>query len=345
MKYKRSRLWELSYSDLDELKQKVSIQAYAERKLGFTITHTSNSHDSLAEHDSVRIYRDNTFARYSQQGVGGSVIDFVKHFEQCDTKEAIQKIKLFYFDHEKDLGDIQPRNVEPSKVVFKLPEPGKSNQAVINYLENERHIDHQVVQEYIDRKLVYESLSKEMVFVGDINGLEKFATRRKISGVKSYADVPGSIKDIGVYVNNNSKKLVITESVIDAMSYQTLNDKNRTNDYLSVNGVASATTTTRTHLSLRQKIKDGNQLKYDKIILAFDNDDPGQNAALLLKDHLQNNYENLEVEIDVPKTNDFNQDLVENFKEVELDQLKKLEEMTQMQQKQMSQTETKNLSR
>lgn len=308
---------------VNQLKASVSILDYASQKLGLNVKHASQQLFTLAEHDSVRIYPDNTFARYSKSGSGGSIIDFVMEFDaeavnqsgKPDVKKAISLVQNF---HQEQLAQgVTPSAHTPNnykkKEKFELPKRDKDNRHVIDYLVNKRGIDLHIVQEWIDQGHVYQTRIKtrtgkeipNLVFAGNM-GADNFKYAQ-IHGISSAykQDVVGSIKIIGLYQERNSNVTVVTESPIDAMSHQTLNQHVNYN-YLSVNGVNSAQSVIDAHLQYR--ITNG---KKDKLILALDNDQAGQDTTQELLEFLKINYPNVNVEVDLPKIGkDFNDVLV-----------------------------------
>ncbi|MGB4984532.1 MAG: hypothetical protein WBO70_02015 [Erysipelotrichaceae bacterium] len=87
---------------IEKIKESVSIIDYAQ-SLGMSIT-KKGGYLFLKEHDSCCIYPNNTFTRYSainenNKYVGGSVLDFIMHFENCNFKEALIKANKYYTDN------------------------------------------------------------------------------------------------------------------------------------------------------------------------------------------------------------------------------------------------------
>ncbi len=301
---------------LEEMKKLVKITDYAENVLGFKVTRPTGKLYSLAEHDSVRIYPDqNTFMRYSTNNVGGSVIDFIMHFEEKSQKDAIKSLVSYYYSN-VDAIRANPVQTKVEHGIFKLPVAAKNNDKLIDYLTNTRKIAPEVVNNYIESNLLYQSKDNKIVMVGNVLGnlgaINRFATTRSINDDIGYRDVAGSKKSMGIYKDNGSRDLVVTESVIDAMSHETLKRMNKDDskcDYLSVNGVGAAISVIDFHMNVRHKATS-----YDSITIIFDNDEAGLQAANDLQEHIntmfnQGDKNKIKVSYELPDAIDLNDDL------------------------------------
>lgn len=344
--------------DLDKLKQIVPIVAYAESELGMKVLPVGHRYSTLAEHDSVRIYDDNSFHRFSKSNSGGSIIDFIMEFDnRCQglgQKEklstAIKLLSEFYTNNKEAIevsGQYVVSTNDAKKIpkTFEAPLKAEDNKEIIDYLERKRKIDRKVVDEWIEAKRIYQSDRQhnnsripQLVYAGEVkpgSGVIKYAAIRGLGNSHFKQDVSGSFKQIGVYHSKNSNTLVITESVIDAMSYQTLHPSEQYN-YLSVNGVQSSERCIDFHL--QQRITENP--KETRIIIALDNDEAGIDASERLKKHIEDNYEGIDIVIDTPSIGkDFNEELVKGkeIKEVLAEQNSSINK-----QKENTQHNTKN---
>lgn len=271
----------MSY-DLNRIKSEIRITDYAQ-SMGYTLIRVGGYY-SLQEHDSVRIDDNkNCFWRNSQffQGqkansAAGSIIDFVMHFEGKDFKSALETLvgysKGNYISHTSS----PPVNIPKPKVPFALPQKNPNNTAVINYLVNVRGIDKDIVAEYVKRNIIYQDNRNNAVFVNyNFNGKADFACVRGTYPEKRFVgDIPGSNYDTCLFINNHSNTLVVTESVIDSLSYMSVL-KAHDIDYNNYSYNALSATT-----KIAAVI---NNVKLHKniigVIIALDNDKSGLNAG------------------------------------------------------------------
>ncbi len=291
---------------LDELKR-VSIVKYAE-SIGLTpIKEGQQDIMMLLEHDSCKIYPTNTFYRFST-GHGGSVIDFAMEFQQLDMKQAIEQLKEYYRKNGETKEDFQEESyalkTRPRDLTaYKLPERAKNDKAIIRYLMHKRGIDYKIVSEYLKRKIIYQDTNSNVVFVGYLGNTPYAASMR--STYSSFkGEAANSFTEVGVYnAGCNHNKVVLTESVIDGMSYRQLYDFYGFQDYLSVNGVSKAVNVLNFHLVRRNP-------SVKRVIIAFDRDEAGEKAAEKVKAFLKDKYPEIQYERALPMNNDFNEDLV-----------------------------------
>lgn len=289
---------------INRIKTDINIVEYAISR-GYSVVKEGREIYSLKEHDSCKIYPTNTFYRFST-GAGGSIIDFVKEFEGLSTKEAINKLSEYYVEN-----GLTPINsnvkIEKKKSITELvlPQRDVNDKAVIAYLTKTRKIDYDIVKEYLKKGIIYQDKQKNLVFVGVLEDKKLFSAKRSI-----YADfkmeIPGSFDEVGVYCEGTNKNtLIINESVIDQMSYRETYDFHGENCYLSVNGIQKSINCLNFHILKRNLDR---QIK--KIIIGFDNDIRGKEAATKLRDWVNENYPDIMVEIKLPANKDFNDDLV-----------------------------------
>ena len=210
------------------LTQVATYLGYTPRRIGKYYT--------LKEMDSLRIYNDRTWYRWSGTGthVGGTQIDFLLEFGNANTvPEAVHQLL--------NLQGISPEyracpnnDYASEKKEFMLPEPAQSYRIAYAYLIKTRGLSKDVVDFFVRNKLLYESKDfHNLVFVGrDASGTIRYATKhgtRDAYGQKYKGDVAGNDKNYGVnIVNKNSSVLKVFEASIDCMSYMDI-----TGDYTS----------------------------------------------------------------------------------------------------------------
>ncbi|MFV0380756.1 MAG: zincin-like metallopeptidase domain-containing protein [Breznakia sp.] len=302
---------------LETMKNSCSIAEYARDKLGMHIIKESKGLFRIEEHDSCKIYPNNTFYRFST-GVGGSIIDFIKHFEQVDIKESINTLKEYY-------NEMQPEEMfntkEAKKSTIKsfvkdleVPEKSHTNNNILNYLVRKRGIDKDIVHQFINRKILYEDTNENCVFLGKNSDKIYYAHLRGTSR-KFLQDVAGSIKNVGIFIDNKSNTLIVNEAIIDQMSYMSLTDDPNKYNYLSVQGAANTVAALDFHLKSRS---EKNQTK--KIIIGLDNDNAGEINTGKAIDYLKQNYPNIEISVHIPENGkDFNEQLL--FEKKQLSEL------------------------
>ena len=205
-----------------------SCMGYTPRKVGRCYT--------LVEMDSIRIYNDRTWYRWSNTGtrIGGTQIDFVLEFGNANSvPEAVHQLL--------NLQGISPeykanRNTEytSDRKEFKLPNRAESYRIAYAYLIKTRGLSKEIVDYFVKNKIMYEDKDfHNLVFVGrDASGKIRYATKhgtRDAYGQKYKGDVAGNDKNYGVnIVNKDSDVLKVFEASIDCMSYMDI-----TGDYTS----------------------------------------------------------------------------------------------------------------
>lgn len=268
-------------SFIDNIKA-IPITDYAQ-KCGYSLVKKGSRYISLVEHDSVMIdIEKNCFWRNSVFKIGakagsGSIIDFAIEFMGYDHKRAIRELAVIYNITDKDNTSVAPISSfkainnslkdDSSRSVFTLPEKADNMKAVFRYLIKERCIDVSVVRYFVSKKMLYQDAKhNNCVFVS-----YKFACLRSTGSKKFAIDVVGCDYNECFYFRpENSKTLVVAESVIDIMSIMTffVKQNKRFTDfaYLSLSG-------TNKLASLFYHLRKENHI--NKILLAFDNDSAG----------------------------------------------------------------------
>lgn len=215
--------------DFSLVKERVSVVDYASY-LGFSPKRVGNKYYTLKEHDSVRINtNNNTWKQYST-GKFGSVIDFGVVFGGKSTAESLNTLKeLAGISKDGVIKDIY-KDKEPVKkekeeeIIFKLPKKDNTYKNVFAYLIKSRGIDKDIVSEFIANKMLYQDTRKNCVFVSPNIENAKFASIRGTNTKTRFTgDISGSCYKEMFFVDRNSDKLVICESVIDAMSRMSIN--------------------------------------------------------------------------------------------------------------------------
>lgn len=288
-------------TDLEGIK-KINITEYA-RQMGFTPVKIG-SYYTLKEHDSVRIDpRKNIFFRNST-GDRGTVIDFVMAFKGVSCGEAI---KLLCDEIELPKVYKEQNSVPQKKKELTLPAKARNMKNAFAYLVKTRCINQKIVQEMVDRDMLYQDERNNCVFVSrNENGKSVFATVRGTNTDKKWVgDVSGCDYSHSFFIDNCSRNLIVTESVIDAMSMMDIKEQKGENhqeyNYLSVSGLGKSREALGYHLG---------KTLYDIVFLAFDNDDKGREIAKEMKKYIESINQDISVSMLIPEaTKDWNEEL------------------------------------
>lgn len=281
----------------DKIKE-IPIVDHAER-MGYTVTKAGNKYYSLKEHDSVMIDpRRNCFWRNSTftsgfKGGAGSIIDFVMEFEGYQTaREAIEELASEYGIERDNYNSVSIPKKE--RVVIEsneskrepgdlaLPERDSNIDAAYNYLLNTRKINKEVINYFVENDMLYQDKKRNAVFK-----TEKFACLRSTGTKKFVMDAEGCDYNEGFFIKNNedADTLVVSESVIDAMSimsyYQRHGVDYKNHAYLALSGTNKLGSVFY-HLDNQPQIK--------KVYIACDNDRAGQDATNKIIEVLEERY-------------------------------------------------------
>lgn len=305
---------------IERIKSEVDIVGYAE-EIGFH-TVRKGRYFSLKEHDSVMIDPErNKFWQNSVGitsgsafGSGGSVIDFAMRFGNMTTGEAIryfaervgaQQQTVSYVTHQVSSPSQKPTHIT-------LPQQANTMRNAFAYLTKSRHIHPDIVQDFVDQKMLYQDTHNNCVFVAydrDNPTDPVFAMKRGTNTYKRFVgDVYGCNYEKGFYIDNHAPNMIVTESVIDAMSVMTILKDNgqdyKAYDYLPM---AGATKFEAVEHALNQSSKE-------HVLLALDNDKGGLDNAQKLTDHLQPLFPDVLIENYFPQKKDWNQELTDYSK-------------------------------
>ncbi len=294
-----------------EQAQNMDLLSYLESR-GYQLIY--NRHEvRLKEHDSCVI--SNNKWKWFSQNKGGGTLDFLVAYENRNFKEAMQVLlgeRVKAQDMKLKQYIPQPAEKENTKELGQLPERAENYRRIYAYLCKTRGIDSKIVDEMVKNKLLYEDKEyHNCIFIGKNNNDEvKYclkigtATDKKFKG-----ELPGSDKRYNLELRNdkNNKIVNVYESIIDAMSHETL-IKNRGQDYIKSNKISLGGVS---DLKLEQYLKDNPNI--EKIVCCLDNDKAGIEASIKIKEK----YEKLGYSITkiIPRFGkDFNDELKESIR-------------------------------
>ena len=271
-----------------------------------------DKYDKKAYHrDGLKISIDektgrfNSFTDNSVHGIGA--IDFIMRTESMNFKQAIEYLsgtKSFFptrkqekFSKYKEAG----KNDKDERKLI-MPEKADNNEKAYNYLQLERKIiDKSVLNWLFASGKAYEDTRGNVVFVcSDVNGKQ---TGAEIKNKNFKGMALGSDRDAGAFFiksGGETYNMVLCESAIDTISYAILK-KQKNTIYISLNGLISRPNSFILSCLEKNKI--------NRIVIAFDNDVPGQNYSKELKLLLEKEFKGLSVIIDKPTNKDWNEDL------------------------------------
>ncbi len=262
-----------------EIAKSVDLKAVASG-MGYTVKRIGSLY-TLKEMDSVRIYPDNHWYRWSGKSAtgitGGSQIDFMMEFGGMDIGEAVAYL-LDFSGQGRDMAVHTSASypAEKEHKPFTLPSSSSNNLRIMRYLTEERGLSEETVRWFIDRKLLYESEPyHNAVFVGyDKEGIARFASMRGIydHGGKAFkCDVAGNDKRYAFHVEADSDTVLVFEAAIDLMSYFEM--YHRPKAHMIALGMTADN-------PLRQYLTDHPEIR--NIGFCLDNDEPGRNASYKL---------------------------------------------------------------
>ena len=297
-------------STYDKIKTEIRILDYA-KEIGLHPKMIGSKYYTLIEHDSVRIDSIKNIFYQNSTGARGSVIDFALTFTSLSIQEVLSDFeKRVYNGNTKnyDKSKFNADNVCESTSIKKhlvLPRKDVNMKNVFAYLMQQRMIDKDIISEMVHRKMLYQDQRKNCVFVSYKNKEAVFATIRGTNTYKRYVgDAKGCDYSHSFFINNNADKLLITESVIDAMSKMELFKMAGVDyhlyNYLVLSGTGKFESALKYHINTK---------KYDEIRICTDNDSAGLLCAINIDKFLYNNNFQGKIIKDLPRYKDINDDL------------------------------------
>lgn len=295
----------------EAIKEHFDLLEYAQaRGLSFKEKHGEYQ---CIEHDSMWIDPvKNIFVRNSRH-VGGSVIDFVMHFDELPKADAISKLRQEMSDMGASYSPVKYavfKEKQMHKEFILPPKVDGKYSRVFSYLIKTRHIDSKIVADLVKNHLIYEEAKyHNCVFVGmGYDGEAKSATLRSTGEKRFMGEVEGSQKN-GWMVNPDKKALFICEAPIDAMSVMTMM-KLGGKDYQQYSYYAEGGNPQHGMLVHHM----ANNPNVETVYLCHDNDEAGYRQAERAVSELQEAGFTGAVIRKLPKAKDFNADLAEQMK-------------------------------
>lgn len=297
----------ISPKQIKEL-QKIDLLTYLQNYEPNELVHESGDNYCTRSHDSLKI--SNGLWNWFSKGIGGkNAIDYLIKVKNYTFMEAIQLLSN---------GNVKtiPFSVSNTKVKqkseIKIPKKAASNSKAKEYLIN-RGIAEEIVDECIKNNLIYqEETTNNVVFVGYDNSKNiRYAGCRATNDTRYMRDATGSDKKYSFRLLSNepNNTIHIFESSIDLLSYATLL-KLKGIDYKKENLIALAGVyqpakcieNSKIPIAIELYLKEHKNVK--NIILHFDRDIPGRNAAKAFQIVIPKEY--IVVDCPVPYGKDIN---------------------------------------
>lgn len=290
---------ELQKKAIKELKKNLSCVEIATNILGLTIEKSKSNKRYLKtiEHSSMVFdLKENIVYWNARSTKPYNIIDFYIEYTNNYPSKAIVELLNYY--NKKDplaINNFIYSEIEDDVYMQKeliLPKKADNNCIVIDYLINRRKLDEKLVYELIESGRLFEDVYHNAVFVGyDVitQTLPIFATRRGTGESKFQRDCSGSFKTNGFYLSrtvncDNSDSLYIFESVIDGLSFLSLN-KDRNIKILCSSGCAPVLNILKYNLVNNPELRN-----IKKIELLLDNDEAGQISTKKVIEQLSGNH-------------------------------------------------------
>ena len=224
----------------------------------------------------------------------------------------MEAIQLLSNDNVKTIPFSVSNTKVQQKSEIKIPKKAASNSKAKEYLIN-RGIAEEIVDECIKNNLIYqEETTNNVVFVGYDNCKNiRYAGCRATNDTRYMRDATGSDKKYSFRLlsNEQNNSVHVFESSIDLLSYATLL-KNKGIDYKRENLIALAGVyqpakcieNSKIPIAIESYLKEHKNIK--NIILHFDRDMPGRNAAKAFQIVIPKEY--IVVDCPVPYGKDIN---------------------------------------
>lgn len=287
-----------------QIKAQIRIVDYAQQH-GYHVVAKGNYY-TLKEHDSVIIDPEkNCFWRNSGRGTNpqGSVIDFAMNFVHSgDLEASLEELSqqvggTSYPVRREREHPATAKTVEKVSLKDHLPGRNRDMRRAYAYLTKTRWIDPDVVQDFVDRKMLYQDVRGNCVFLAyGADGEPNFATfRGTLSERKFLGDIKGSDYTHDFYISNGADKLIVTESVIDAMSVMSIL-KGQNHDFQGYDYLVQAGT--KKYDAVLTQLQEHPQV--NEVLLAMDHDIAGVKGMQKVQELIGEFPEERKVSIHVP---------------------------------------------
>ncbi|MEG3039468.1 MAG: DUF4116 domain-containing protein [Erysipelotrichaceae bacterium] len=179
-----------------------------------------------------------------------------------------------------------------------------NNDKVIQYLQEEKGLSKEIIQDYLDRNVLYQDDKDNCVFLGRYENTVAYVQKQPTTGAYN-GDVLGHSSALGVFIDHNSDTIIVNNAVIDQMSYrQLIGSAEKKYDYLACCDADNAQNAIEFHMQNR-----GESQRIKNIILALDHDEASEENTLNTIEYIKANFPNVKTMVHIPEGNNFNDDL------------------------------------
>lgn len=295
------------------IKSELSILDYVPQA-GFTLKRIGNRGlYTTVEHDSMRIDPVKNCYYFNSQADSDSIIGFVaKYIFNGDMKAAIKELSSHLdsdhsVNYQRQISPVSSPDINKDEIPFVLPLADANMRRVYAYLIKSRYIDPAIVQYFTDQKMLYQDTHGNCVFVSyNSDNSPVFACYRGTNThIRFLGDVKGADYNHGFYIDHGSKELIVTESVIDAMSIMSIL-KAKGKDFKQYNYLQLAGT--QKSESLFYHLNHNNSINH--VLLCLDNDSAGRISSISIRDALKKDFKLTAYSMHFPDHKDWNETLV-----------------------------------
>lgn len=274
---------------IEEMKENLTCIEIATNIFGLNMERSKSNARYLKpiEHSSMVFdLKKNIVYWNAQSTVPYNLIDFYIAYTNKQPYEAINELLDYYHTRNPLSIEHYVYNESENETYIQkgliLPDKATNNQLVTDYLINQRKIDSELIYELLEKNMLYEDIYHNAVFIGyDVsnNTNPVFGTRRSTGQKKFKIDCEGCNKFNGFFISKTiddakpNDKLYVFESVIDGLSFMTLN-KGKNMKILCSSGSPSVLSMLKYNLINNTDLKD---IKH--IVLMLDNDKAGRLSA------------------------------------------------------------------
>lgn len=264
----------------------------------------------IVGHGGLFVWKDGSGFYHSSENKKGNAVDLVRHILGSNYREALDFINDNVMNGSctpPERSEVSRREPEKSdKQPFNVPKREPSAKRAYAYLIQTRKIDPEIVKTMVTKgAIAQEAAHGNVCFIGfDKSGSPRYcALRGTVTDKPFKGEVSGSDKNYGFCIHGQSKRLIVFEAAIDALSFATLENIGhkgawQTDTKLALGGCAIK--------ALEQHLKDYPGC-YNEIIVATDNDAPGNKfAEVIMKEY----GKEFNVTRRCPFAKDWNEDLV-----------------------------------
>lgn len=302
------------------IKENVSIASFAESIYGLSFERDGKGvRLRCKQHDSLLVDTRSNYFFWNSRAEQGDIFRFIQVYEmyqngnEISFYEAKKKANQFLgVDYQPSQQILDAKNAKvTTPVTLEVPKKVNRYDKIASYLCGSRKIDFMLASDLIKKNRLYQDERNNICFVGiDEKGKVQYIMQRGTGKSVFKGDAFGSIIEVGFYYSNKdkTKKIILTESIIDALSYQSmdiLNNKSIDYDLLGCGGTNKVWSTFYFNYTKRNW-----NHSLEEVIVATDNDTAGFKAYEEFVKQCTEKGFTFKIKREIPVAKDFNDDLV-----------------------------------